>query len=135
MSSKYVRDEFRDSWSTKVSAIPFYETINDDPDHTDMPDLWVSAEFVAFNENQISLGSPSCRRETGTIIVVVNGRAGDGDADLLTAAETIRTAYRHWAVTDLSVTQIDPPLSDLGYSDGMWYTLSIDISYVYDRYI
>jgi len=135
MSSKYVRDEFRGSWTTKVPSITLYETINDDPDHTDMPDLWASTEFVAFNENQISLGSPSCRRETGTIIVVLNGRAGKGDADLLTAAETIRTAYRHWAVTDLSVTQIDPPLSDLGYSDGMWYTLSIDISYVYDRYI
>ena len=135
MSSKYVRDEFRDSWDTKVPSIPLYETLNDDPDHDDMPDLWATVEFVAFNEAQVSLGSPSCRRETGTIIIVVSARAGIGDATLLTAAETIRTAYRHWAVTDLNITQIDPPLSDLGYSDGMWYTMSIDVSYVYDRYI
>ena len=135
MSSKYVRDEFRASWATKVPGITLYETINDDPDHTDMPDLWATVEFVAFNEQPISLGSPSCRRETGTIIVVLAYRSGQGDDELLTAAETIRTAYRHWAVTDLSVTQTDPPLSDAGFSDGMWYTMSIDISYVYNKYI
>jgi len=135
MSSKYVRDEFRDSWSTKVPSIPLHETLNDDPDHSDMEDLWATVEFVAFNEQPISLGSPSCRRETGTIIVVLMSRAGQGDEDLLTAAETVRTAYRHWSETDLNITQIDPPLSDRGFSDGMWYTMSIDISYVYDRYI
>ena len=135
MSSLYVRDEFRDSWATQVPSIPLYETLNDDQSHTDMPDIWATVEFVAFNEQQVSLGSPSCRRETGTIIIVLTGRSGQGDSDLNTASETIRTAYRHWAVTDLSVTQIDPPLSDAGYSDGLWYTISIDISYVYDRYI
>ena len=135
MSSKYVRDEFRDSWTTKVPSIPLYETLNDDPDHIDMPDIWATIEFVAFNESQIALGNPSCRRETGTIIVVLMTRAGQGDSDALTAAETIRTAYRHWAVTDLNITQVDPPLSDSGFSDGMWYTMSIDVSYVYDRFI
>lgn len=135
MSSKYVRDEFRDSWSTKVPSIPLHETLNDDPEHDDMPDLWATVEFVSFNESQVSLGTPSCRREEGTIILVLSALSGSGDETLLTAAETIRTAYRHWAVTDLKVTQIDPPLSGLGYSDGRWYTMSIDVSYVYDRYI
>ena len=135
MSSEYVRDQFRDSWATKVPSIPFYETVNDDPDHSVSAALWATAEFVAFNEVQVSLGSPSCRREEGTIIVVLAARSGVGDNTLLAAAETVRTAYRHWAVTDLQVTQIDPPLLDSGFSDGMWYTVSVDISYTYDRII
>lgn len=135
MSSQYVRDEFRDSWTTKVPSIPFHETINDDPDHTTMEALWATAEFVAFNEVQVSLGSPSCRREEGTIIVVLFARSGVGDSTLNVAAETVRTAYRHWAVTNLKVTQIDPPMSEGGSSDGMFYGLTIDISYSYDRII
>ena len=135
MSSQYVREQFRTSWSTKVPSIPFHETINDDPDHTSMEALWATVEFIAFNESQVSLGSPSCRREEGTIVVVLSARSGVGDGTLNVAAETVRTAYRHWAVTDLKVTQIDPPLSDGGSSDGMFYSVTIDISYVYDRII
>jgi len=135
MSSKYVRDEFRSSWSIKVPSIPFHETVNDDPDHSNMPDLWATAEFVAFNETPVGLGNPSCRRESGTIIVVLSSKSGEGDSNLNDAAETVRTAYRHWEVTNLRVTQIDPPLGDDGFSVGMWYIMSIDISYDYDRYI
>ena len=136
MSSKTVRDDFRASWTTLVPSVPFYETINDDPDHTTMPDIWATGEFVAFNEDQVALGNPSCRRETGTIIVVVSGKAGEGDSDLNTAVETIRTAYRHWASSNgVKVTQIDPPLSDDGFSSGRFYTMSVDISYVFDQVI
>lgn len=135
MSSQYVRDEFESSWTTKVPGITLYDTINTNPDHTDMPDLWATVEYVAFNETPISMGSPSCRRESGSIIVVLNGKAGLGDSALNVAAETVRDAYRYWAVTDLKVTQIDPPLSDSGFSDGVYYELSIDIAYDYDRYV
>lgn len=135
MSSKYVRDEFRESWPALVPTIPLFDTINEDPDHTTMPDLWATEEYVAFNEDPMSLGQPSCRRESGTISVVISSRSGGGDSDLNDAAETIRDAYRYWSVTDLRVTQIDPPLASDGYSDGYWYIMNIDISYEYDRYI
>lgn len=135
MSSKTVRDAFRDSWATAVPSVPLHETINDDPDHTSMPDLWATVEFVAFNEDPIALGNPSCRRETGTIIVVVSGKAGEGDSALNTAVDTIRTAYRHWVSDGVKVTQIDPPLSDEGFSSGRFYTMSVDISYVFDQVI
>lgn len=135
MSSQYVRDAFRSSWTTLVPSVPLHETINSDPDHSDMEDLWSTVEFVAFNETPISLGSPSCRRETGTITVDVAGKSGEGDSAILTAVETIRTAYRHWATGGLRVTQVDPPLPDSGFSNGGYYVMTIDISYTYDLFI
>ena len=135
MSSQYVRDQFRASWPVLVPTIELFDTINDDPDHDAMPELWATVEFVAFNEDPVSLGEPSCRRESGTIIVELSGRSGLGDDALTAAAETVRTAYRYWKVPGLRVTQIDPPLSDNGFSEGRWYIMSIDISYDYDRYI
>ena len=135
MSSKYVRDQFRASWPVLLPTIPLLDTINTDPDHDTMPDLWATVEFVAFNENPVSMGDPSCRREEGTIIVQLSGESGDGDGALLDAATLVQNAYRYWQVTGLRVTQIDPPLSNLGYSDGRWYTMSIDITYDYDQFI
>lgn len=135
MSSEYVRDAFRDSWSTLVPTIPFHDVINIDPDHENMEDLWASAEFLAFNETPVSLGSPSCRRENGTIVVELSGKAGEGDTSLSSAVETVRDAYRHWSSGSLRVTQVDPPLPDSGFSDGGYYVMTVDISYVYDLFI
>lgn len=135
MSSKYVRDEFRSSWVTEVPTIPLYETLNDDPDHSTMPDLWASVEFQAFNEERISFGSPSCWEERGTITISIAVKAGTGDASLLTACETVRDAYRSWEVDNLEIVQVDPPISDSGYSEGLWYYMDVDISYVYENYV
>lgn len=135
MSSKVVRDEFYDAWLSLVPGIPFHKTINIDPDHSDMEDLWVTAEFVAFNESPISLGNPSCRRETGTITVDVSSKSGEGEDTLNEAIDTIRTAFRHWATAGIRVTQVDPPLPDSGFSNGMYYIMTVDISYTYDLFV
>lgn len=135
MSSKYVRDEFRASWPVRVPSIPLYETINTDPDHDTMPESWSTVEFVAYNEEPASLGTPSCRRETGIITVVLSTRSGTWDTILNDMAETVRNAYRHWEVSNLRVTQVDPPLATDGFSDGMEYIMDIDIAYTYDQFI
>ena len=118
-----------------LPAIPLLETINADPDHDTMPALWATVEFTSFNETAASLGSPSCRRETGTIIVQLSVESGEGDGALMDAATLVQNAYRYWQVTDLRVTQVDPPISDYGFSVGRWYSMSMDIAYDYDRYI
>ena len=135
MSSKFVRDSFNASWATLVPTIPLLDIINNDPEHDTMPDLWASVEFTAFNELPASLGAPSCRREEGTISVVLAARSGTGDGALNDAAELVRDAYRYWKEGDLATTQIDPPLSSSGFSDGYWYLMDIDITYNYDRFI
>ena len=131
MSSKAVRDAFRASWSTAVPDIDFYETVNDDPDHSTIPALWATAEFQSYNDEPITLGNPACYRETGIITVVLATTAGIGDDDLLVAAEKVRDAYRHWRSGDIRVVQVDPPLNE-GFSDGNYYIMDVDISYVYD---
>lgn len=135
MSSEAVRNAFRSSWPALVPSIPLVETINIDPYHGNMPDLWATVEFVAFNEDILSLGQPSCRRESGTITVVLSGRSGTQDSSLTSASETVRDAYRYWKDGSVRTTQIDPPLSGDGFSEGNWYIMDIDISYDYDRYI
>lgn len=135
MSSKYVRDSFRTSWATSVPTIPFHETINDDIDHDTAEDLWATFTFIAFNEERVSMSTPACYEESGTITVSLIAKSGTGDAALLTAAELVRDAYRYWTVANLRIVQADPPLSDQGYSDGIWYFLDVDLSYVYNHYV
>ncbi len=137
MSSKYVKDQFEASWAAKVPTIPLYQTDNEDPDHEDgtlLSGAWATLEYNDFGEEILSLGSPSCRRENGTISVVLSVESGEGSAALDTAGEVIRLAYRNWAVTDLRIDTADP-LSDGGFSDGNYYTASVDLSYVYDYYL
>jgi len=135
MSSRHVRQQFRSSWSFKVPGIDLLETINDDPNHDDVSGIWATVSFNAFNETAVSLGSPSCRREEGTIAITLSNTSGDGDNVLSNAAEQVRNAYRYWNTEGIRVTQIDPPLDPDGFSDGMNYIVDIDITYVYDNYI
>lgn len=134
MSSKFVRDAFRDSWAGKVPGIPYFDTINTAPNKENMPDLWASAEFQSFNEEPVSMGQPSCRRETGVITVVLSIRSGEGDDAITQAAEMVRDAYRYWRIEGLSVTQVDPPIDTDGFSDGMWFIMDVDINYDFDQY-
>jgi len=135
MSSKYVREQFRAAWPVLVPTIPLYETLNVDPDHSQMPELWCTVEFYAPNEYAASIGQPSCRRESGTIELTLVVRSGTTDSAMNDAAEVIRDAFRYWSVPELRVTQIDPPVATKGFSDGMWYVAGVDIAYDYDRFI
>jgi len=135
MSSKAVRDKFRASWPILVPSIPMFDVVNDDPDHDIMPDLWVAVEFISFNEEAVSLGRPACRRESGTITIVLSVKSGTSDDAINDAAEVIRDAYRYWKDGSVRSTQIDPPVPADGFSDGLWYIVDIDISYDYDRFI
>ena len=135
MSSQYVRDKFRQSWYALVPSITLYETINDDPDHDSITGVWATVMFNAFNETPVSLGQPSCRREEGTITVVLSYRAGEGDRVLNAAAESVRNAFRYWDAENITVVQVDPPLASNGFSDGMNYVVDVDITYTYDNYI
>lgn len=130
-----MREQFRQSWYSKVPGIDLLETINDDPNHDSVSGVWATVSFNAFNETAVSLGNPSCRREEGTISVILANTAGDGDSVLSAAAEQVRDAYRYWSVTGLKVTQVDPPLAPDGFSDGMNYIMDVDITYTYDNYI
>jgi hypothetical protein len=109
--------------------------VNDDPDHDSIEDLWATAEYVAFNEERISLGSPACWRESGTITIVISGISGDGDAALLVASNNIRNAYRGWDVDKISVIKVDPPQATPSFSDGNWYSMEINLTYDYDYFI
>ncbi len=136
MSSKIVRDAFEAAFAVLVPGIPLHDTDNEEPERGTLPDEWATTDYASYGEARASLGAIACRRETGTITVVVFVKAGTGSDQALTLAETIRTAFRDWKDTTgkISITEVVP--SETGdASDGRWFAAAVNLHYNFDNYI
>ncbi len=136
MSSKTVRDAFEAAFVILVPGIPLHDTDNEEPDRSTLPAEWATTDYIAYGEARVSLGAVACRRETGTITVVVFVKAGTGSDQALVLAESVRTAFRDWkdATGKISVTEVVPAETGEA-SNGRWFAAAVNINYNFDIYI
>jgi len=136
MSSGVVRTGFELAWVTLMPALVLESTINEEPDRSTLPTQWATVDYSSFGENRVSLGETACRRETGIISVVVFVKAGIGDTNVITLADSVKDAFRACkdATGKISITEVSPG-EDGEASDGRWFAASVNLFYNFDNYI
>jgi hypothetical protein len=146
MSSLQLRSDFKNNLSAFVESnwpgTPIVDDYNDFRSKDDIipgeTDTWISVLFYEYETRQSSLGPPGSRswRENGMIVLNVFVPSGDGDSDLLTMVEALKTRYRGLQIGDLVCLTASGPdqtiLSEAHSSRGNWFGYSIDIEYRYD---
>jgi hypothetical protein len=80
---------------------------------------------------RVALGYPACYRETGSVIVHVIGRSGDGDSQVFNYAEQIRPFFDRPFIDDVRLIGTDPPT--LSPTDnGEWLDVVVPVAYEWD---
>ena len=130
MASLYVRETVRDWLANSAGMLlPFYDTINLEV-APEVP-AWSTVTFVTSS----ALVSSYCwqMQERGTFDFLALALPGNGDADLLAAAEHDLAILM--AQLDLSgaltLLQAGPPDDFVQAAGVPWYTVSMTVDYVY----
>ena len=137
MASKTARDAFRDSLQAAFPAVTYVESIATRVDTNNLPALWMSLEFLpGGSENAISIGKPTCYRESGVVRVWVVGSTGSGDGAAIDQADAVAAFYRGWSddTVDLRVVALVSP-SNNPESDGRWFLSFVDLTYQLTTYV
>lgn len=125
MSSLKVRAGF----NAELSALgkPFYDTINRKSDPVDP--LWLSAEYYTdYTDDECYSGRKSV--ETGTVDVSIFTKAGGGDVEALTFADTLIDHFRAWRNGPLCVVGIVPPSEiNTGDAESRFYGITVSLEY------
>lgn len=119
------------SFAAAVAAvdptIPVVDVEATTQDWNTMPPLWQALRFTGSQDSAVCLGSPSIRRESGTLMVAVWGdvvNAG-GDGPIRAHAEAVHAALRRYVdpAIQLSVGRSTMPENESQQSDGRHYGL------------
>lgn len=136
MASATVREAFR----TRLAAVlpsgwVYVETVNGTA-RTDTGTKFITLEFAAGFERQISIGSPgsNLHRETGTVLVHLFKPAAGGNSDLESAADTVRTGFRGYRSGTVRVFGVAPADTGPGADDGGWFRATVPIEYEFNTY-
>lgn len=130
MASAAVRDAFRAAWPVFAAALPYFETVNVEPDAAGLPDLWGTLAFEDSDDAPATT-SDRYRDETGTVSIGILARSGTGDAAAIAAAAAIHAALADWSdpTGTIVVETVDPPREVNTESRGAWFILSVDADF------
>lgn len=130
MASEAVRQAFRAGWAAFAPGLPYFETINLEPDAAALPDLWGTLAFEDSDDAPATT-SDRYRDETGTVSIGILARSGTGDATAIAAAATIHAALADWSDPSgtIVVETVDPPREVNTESRGAWFILSLDADF------
>lgn len=136
MSARLVRQAFRATIEQAITdgdvSAPFVETINKKVKNEDRPDEWVTVEFYAGDEQQVSLGGETERlfRENGSAFFHVLTLAGRGDDRTIEIADEIRSVFRAQKIGNgTTVERVVPPDTGDGDDEGSFFRASVEIVY------
>lgn len=141
MSSKVVRDaveaHIRTNWLASDAAIAGEINSIDEPPAN--LDPWLSFDFDAYAETEMSLGDPgnNCHREEGICSINVWIASGSGPDVALTLAEKARVMMRHKSLGNgVRTTTASPPEtgipSQTNSSRGNFFAFQTSVNYIYD---
>lgn len=124
-------DYFLDRWRAMPGLPPIYNASNLHVDTSTLPDPWAGVLVQGQDFRNITMGSQPWQQETGSFIVGVFTRAGEGMPDTDTLVRQVRAAFMNYRSPDrvLGIEQIDGPLDvDPAAEDG-WHQLALDCRY------
>lgn len=132
MSSLNVRNTIRTAvqdWITNNSPTTgFYDTINiatDDPTET----YWVTVQFSSYYSERTAIGCDE-KAEYGSADIFVFGRAGLGDTQVVTIADSLSDALDSFSQNGVTVENIDPPTEAFNGDAQHWYGVYVTLEYV-----
>ena len=135
MSSSLIRSLFRTALDSQLAREEQYvDAIAMQAESEDLPERFLSLQFLGATEDRISIGTPSCWRERGTCRVWVVGLAGDGDAAVTSRADQVKDFFRNWGVpaAQLRAVGITPPTQLNFRSAGRWFSVVVDVAFQRD---
>jgi hypothetical protein len=122
---------FEARWAAEVPALPLFNPSAMHVDLAQMPSPWAGVIVQAQEYRNMTLGTRPWREETGTYVLGIFQRPGDGFAAADGLARQVREAFMDWHTDDgaLHVEAIDGPLDiDPAAEDG-WHRLALEIQY------
>lgn len=138
MTSQAVSQALEQKWAASLqTSVPYYDTINVEPDLATLPDLWGTLAYTGATEACVSIGAESaCYREEGTATLVFCTRSGFGKSAALTAADAARDLYRGFTALNgnLIITAANPPQEASDRVIGDYFVVFVDLTYRFDYY-
>lgn len=135
MSSTVVRSNFRTALDSQLAREEQYiDSIAMYADPENLPERFLSLEFLGATEDRIGLGTPTCWRERGTCRIWVAGLAGSGDNAVTSRADQVKDYFRNWGVPamQLRTVGITPPTQLNFRSSGRWFSVVVDVTFQRD---
>lgn len=125
MSSAYVR-QLTEQWIGAIGTIPYYNTINQEPNPTE--DLWLTLDFEAFGSTVETFCGEQV--EEGEIRLIFLGRVGIGYDAVITAAEAFTAAFiaNVDPTGQLVLLSTNPPV-DFAGQNNPWFVIEIAVDY------
>jgi hypothetical protein len=108
---------------------PYITVLNTRP--PGLPNVHVSIERDYSSVDRVTLGRPAQFRETGSITVVVNVRAGIGDYDASILSEKIRNLFHNYYLEHFRVTVVGSA-AVFDPDDGNFFQTKIPVQYEFD---
>lgn len=129
--SAHTRDVFRQALAAAAAPVLYIETIAQAVDLNTAPGIWVSLEFPQVVAERVALGYPACMRESGSVVVHVIARSGEGDGAAFALAEQLRPFFEGPYLSDVRLTGTQPPT--LAPTDnGNWIDVFFSVYYAWD---
>lgn len=118
-----------------VMPVPFFDTVNNQPDLATMPDLWGSAIVQVEQRVDVSMGSLPWVEERGNVIVGLFARAGSGASVLDAAVQALRDGFAGYIKDEsentFQVFSVDGPVDVDPETDGDWWRVAMTMAYAY----
>jgi hypothetical protein len=122
---------FEAQWENAGISIPYVESVNKVVRTDDLPDQWASAMDQPDQRADVTFGSNPWVDTTGTILIGLFTRSGEGQADLDRAIREVRNAFHGYAKDGLSISEVDGPHDIDPQADGEWWRLALTAQYTY----
>jgi Bacteriophage related domain of unknown function len=126
-------DIFIDLWRTLIpaAAVPYTEAVNTQVDTNALPDIWGAAMYQPEAATDVTLGSQPWVEETGTFLIGLFTRSGNGPAALDAAVDAVRRAFHGVRRDGLLILQVDGPHDIDPDGTGEWWQLALTARYVW----
>jgi Bacteriophage related domain of unknown function len=114
-----------------IPVLPHVEAVNSQVDTNTLPDIWGTAMYQPEASTDVTLGSQPWVEETGTFLIGLFTRSGDGPAALDAAVAAVRRAFHGVRRDGLLVLKVDGPLDTDPDGTGEWWQLHLVAHYMF----
>jgi hypothetical protein len=122
---------FLNIWSTKVTTVPYIETVNSPVDVNALGDPWGGVVYQPVSVADVTLGSHPEVEEKGTFLIGLFTRSGKGPAALNVAIDQVRLAFHGVARDGLEISNVDGPHDIDPAADGEWWRIVLTANYTF----
>jgi hypothetical protein len=120
-------------WQAMIpaSVATYIEAVNNPVDVNDAPDPWAAVVLQPEQRTDVTLGSQPWVEESGTFLVGLFTRSGNGPAALDQAVDYVRTVFHGYRADGLLIVQVDGPHDMDPAATGEWWQVSLTARFMF----